>query len=75
MELQEIIAEIQWARQFTQKFAPPVGPLMDMGLELAQLIAGFVAEEEQSKAMDQLRALIRSGMTASVDAELAAKDT
>ena len=70
METAEIISELEFFRRVSQRFEPPVGPLVDMGIELAELIVAFVADEDRDKAMDQLRALIRSGMKASVTAEL-----
>lgn len=70
METAEIISELEFFRRISQRFAPPVGPLVDMGIELAELIVTFVSEEDQPKAMDQLRALLRTGMKGSVQAEL-----
>jgi hypothetical protein len=70
MQIADVLSELDKARPVLALLPPPAGPLAIAGLELAELIAGFVPEEQHQQTIETLREFIRAGAHGTVQAYL-----
>ena len=67
--IQDAIDGIEAVKPFLANVPPPAGPLLLLGAELAEAIAGFIPSEHQRKVTDRLLLLIKGGIKADVEGD------